>query len=90
MNLAGGKALKWGSWGCGWGQWVEGGVMGGVSEWRCQSGQVRMSNFQAVNKQDLYTFVLGGGVCASVSLGDIPSEVPESDGKDVEDEDEAV
>ena len=39
-----------------------------------------MSNFQAVNKQDLYTFVLG--VCASVSLGDKPSEVPMSGGEE--------
>ena len=41
---------------------------------------MRLSNFQAVNKQDLYTFVLG--VCASVSLGDKPSEVPMSGGEE--------
>ena len=41
---------------------------------------MRLSNFQAVNKQDLYTIVLG--VCALVSLGDKPSEVPMSGGEE--------
>ena len=39
-----------------------------------------MSNFQAVDKHDLHTSVLG--VCASVSLGDKPSEVPMFGGED--------